>query len=169
MTDDRIAIGIIRTSFGVKGDLKIRSLSGEFEHFLKLKEVFLKDKGDRFLLKKVERVRISHENLIMKLEGIDTPEMGKALQGAELWVSREYAAPLEEDEFYLADLCRCTAYIGSEKFGKVHSTIDGSSSELLEIITLKGQSLFVPFIDDYVDRVDVNAGKIYLRELVKEL
>ena len=39
---DLIAIGFVRTSYGVKGDIKVSSYSGETAHFLQLKEVFLK-------------------------------------------------------------------------------------------------------------------------------
>jgi 16S rRNA processing protein RimM len=169
LTDDRIAIGIIRTSFGVKGELKVKSFSGEVKHFLSLKEVFLKDKGNRFLLKKVENVRSAKDDLIMKLEGIDTPELGKTFSGTEIWVSRKDASPLGSDEYYLADLCRCTAYIGVEKIGVVRSLIEGSSSDLLEVVRENGQSLVVPFLDEYVDRVSIEESKIYLRELVLEL
>jgi len=169
LTDDRIAIGIIRTSFGVKGELKVKSFSGEVKHFLSLKKVFLKDKGNRFLLKKVEYVRSAKDDIIIKLEGIDSPEVGKTFSGTEIWVSRAEASPLEPDEYYLADLCRCTAYIGVEKIGVVRSLIEGSSSDLLEIVRENGQTLIVPFLDEYVDQVNIEENKVFLKELVLEL
>ena len=39
---DLIAIGFVRTAYGVKGDIKVSSYSGETAHFFQLKEVFLK-------------------------------------------------------------------------------------------------------------------------------
>jgi len=169
LTDDRIAIGIIRTSFGVKGELKVKSFSGEVKHFLSLKKVFLKDKGNRFLLKKVENVRSANNDILMKLEGIDTPELGKTFSGTEIRVPRAEASPLEPDEYYLADSCRCTAYIGVEKIGVVRSLVEGGSSDLLEIVRENGQTSMVPFLDEYVERVSIEESKVFLRELVLEL
>ena len=42
---EKLVIGIIRTSYGIKGELKVKSLSGETAHFLALKYIYLKKKG----------------------------------------------------------------------------------------------------------------------------
>ena len=59
---DLIAIGFVRTSYGVKGDIKVSSYSGETAHFLPLKEVFLK-KGNvqkRFAVERVQPEKCKH-------------------------------------------------------------------------------------------------------------
>lgn len=164
MINQRIAIGLIRTSFGLKGELKVESLSGEISHFLVLKEIFLKDKSNRFLTYKVESSRKYKGMVLLKLVGIDTPEQVKKLHGNEIWVERENASPKKEDEYYYADLCLCSVYLEEKKIGSINSVIDGSSYELLEIITLDGKTRLIPFIDKYVGNVDIEKNQVFLKE-----
>ncbi|MFP4267910.1 MAG: ribosome maturation factor RimM, partial [Spirochaetaceae bacterium] len=90
--DEALAVGVIRTSHGVRGYVKVSSLSGEVEHLLSLKTVLVRNKN-REKEYRVEDTRPFKKGILLKLEGIETPEEGKALAGAELWVDREEAAP----------------------------------------------------------------------------
>lgn len=169
MTEQRIAIGLIRTSFGFKGELKVLSFSGESGHFLGLSEILLKDKGGRFLPYQVESSRMQKQTILLKLAGINTPEQVKLLQGFEIWVERKHAAPKAEDEYYHADLCLCSAYLGDQVFGRIRSLVEGYKCELLEIITADEKTILVPFADRYVGDVDIQNRKVFLKETVKEL
>ncbi len=63
----QIIIGKIRTSHGVKGDLKVHSSSGEYDHYSKLKTVVLK-KGNRSKEFEVEAVKGKGPATLMKLK-----------------------------------------------------------------------------------------------------
>lgn len=169
MTDSRIAIGFIRTSFAFQGELKVASFSGEIDHFLGLKEIFLKDKNGRFLLYEVESSRKHKGTLLLKLAGIDTPEQVKKLHGVEIWVDRKFAAPKADDEYYYADLCLCSVILDEKKIGRINSLIQGHWCELLEVITIEGKTILVPFVDAFVGNVDIGQGKVYLKEAAAEL
>lgn len=169
MTEQRIAIGFIRTSFGFKGEIKTASLSGELDHFLVLKEVFLKNKSGGFLLYKVEGCRKHKGTILLKLAGIDTPEQVKKLHGFEIWVERQFAAPKDDDEYYYADLCLCSVTLEGKKIGNINSLIPGNRCELLEVISAEGKTLLVPFEDKYVGLVDIENKMVYLKEAAAEL
>lgn len=164
MIDDKIAIGLIRTSHGVKGELKVSSFSGEIEHFFEIQEVFLKDKRGNFLPRKIEKVKIKGDLILMKLEGIDTPEEGKRLNGYEIWVPRSQAAPLNADEYYYADLCQCSLYLENQRIGSVKSVIDGNASELLEVVKDDKKTVLIPFLDRYLSDINIDEKKIFLRD-----
>ncbi len=154
-----LAIGSIRTSHGVKGLLKVHSFSGETEHFFQLEEVTLMDKKGRKRIFAVERVVPNGEEVLLKLRGIDTPEMGKSYAGWEIWVPREMAAPCDEGEFYYADLVGCRLFHGEESLGTVAAITDGGGGTLLEIERAGGgETFYVPFRAEFIGRVDT-AGK----------
>ena len=92
---ERLVIGLVRTSHGLKGHLKVHSLSGEVDHFFDLEEVTIRKNG-RERIYPVEEFKLLGEILLMKLRGIDNPEDAKTLAAAEILVSRDQAAPLEE-------------------------------------------------------------------------
>ncbi len=155
-----IAIGRVRTSFGLDGSVKVHSFSGETAHFLQLDRVEVRHKSKTTVLS-VEHVRCSGNTPIMKFRGIDTPEAAKALRGAELWVERTSAAPLDTDEFYVADLVALELRYRGAPVGKVASVIDGPDGALLEV---KGgrERLLVPFRDPFIGAVDIRGGTVEL-------
>ena len=164
--EEFLAIGSIRTSHGVKGLLKVHSFSGETDHFYDLDEVTLKDKRGRTRIFAVERVAQNGKDLLVKLKGIDTPEMGKSFAGWEIWVPREKAAPCDDGEFYYADLVGCRLYHGDETLGTVGAVTDGGGGTLLEIRRTEGEGrFFVPFRKEFIGRVDVAGKTVELLEL----
>lgn len=158
---DRLVIGLVRTSHGVRGNIKVTSLSGQFEHFLSLKQITLRKEG-REKQYDVEEMKPMGSLLLMKLRGVDNPEVAKTLAGAEILVSREQAAPLEEGEFYQADLVGCQIVHQGEVLGVVKSIFEGGASDLLEVETEDG-TYNVPFQDHFIGDVDLEKKTIELK------
>ncbi|MBN1697796.1 MAG: 16S rRNA processing protein RimM [Spirochaetales bacterium] len=159
---ERLAAGIILTSFGLHGELKVKSLSGETDHFFRMKEVFIKQ-GENSLRFQVEGIRKkSGDIVILKLCGIDTPEDGKRYRGRELWVSREYACPVYEDEYYYGDLCTCTVIHNDREIGKVISVFETGLSHVLEVADINGVIVHIPFTNRVVGEVNIRENKIFL-------
>lgn len=161
MKSEKLVIGKIRTSFGIKGYLKVLSMSGELDHFLDLESIELYANG-RSLNFKVEDVLIKSGALIMKLYGIETPEEGKKYSGWEIRVLREFAAPLDDGEYYQADLCRCRLFFNDAEAGTVRRVVEGGNGELLEVEKGDGSMVFVPFRNEFIGAVDIPNGKIEL-------
>ena len=160
---EEIAVGRIRTSWGVRGVVKVQSYSGEYDHFGRMKEIRLSREGrDRVL--KVEWFRREGDLALMKLDGIDNPEDARLLANSDIWVPREQAAPLEEGEYYHADLCRCTLWYGDECIGKVRAVVPGGNGELLEIRGAGGRTILVPFNGDFIGEIDIADERIELKE-----
>ncbi len=159
---EEITIGRIRTSYGVKGYLKVQSFSGVTEHFFKVRSVTLKNKG-REKTFQVEDVRQTGTTVLFKLEGIDTPESGKEYSGWEIWVDETYAAPLEPGELYIRDMIGCSVIFDNEAVGRVRGVLDTRASDLLEIDTPKG-IFIVPFVNEFIGTVDVSGGTIELKD-----
>lgn len=163
--NDFIAIGNIRTSHGVKGLLKVRSYSGETDHFFELEEVTLKDRRGREKRFDVERCLLNGKELLMKLKGIDSREAGKFYANWEVWVPREKAAPLDEGEFYYADLLGSRLYHGDVTLGRVVNVCDGGGGTLIQVERPEGEKFFVPFRKEFIGEVDIESGAIELLEI----
>jgi 16S rRNA processing protein RimM len=161
---DRIAIGRLGAPKGVKGDIKIHSYSGEFAHFLKLKEVELVSTGAvaRKLRLKVARAEASTDVLTMAFEGYPSPETVRVLTGMEIMVGPEGIAPLRENEWYIADLIGLRFHAGDREFGTVESILEGGPELWLEVRLPAGGTAVVPFKKEFVGEVDVAGGRIEL-------
>jgi len=159
---EMIAIGKIRTSHGVKGFVKIVSFSGETEHFLQLSNLLLKkDKLEKLYI--IEEIKPLGDSLIIKFDGIDTPEKAKTLSGWEIWVPRENAASLSDGEYYHADLGLCDLYVDGKVIGHVKSILEGGGGELFEVERTSGEIVLVPFIDEFIGDISIEDKRIELK------
>lgn len=159
---DRLVAGIIRSSHGLRGYVKVYSLSGERDHFFRMKEVVLKQNSLEKVYR-IEDVKSLGEGLIVKFEGIESPEEGKRLSGAELWVDRDFAAPLKNGEFYTADIIGCVLIFGGEKAGTVKSLLENGLTDLLEVECDDGIHL-VPLTDQFIGGIHIGARTIELKD-----
>lgn len=161
---NEIAIGKIRTSTGVRGYFKVLSFSGEFVHFNKLKghDVEIRKNGRSKTLS-IEDVRMSGSSLTIKAKGIDSPEEAKKLAGWEFYVERKKAAVLGKGEFYLIDLYKCSLVMDGKHIAEVKGISDNGVSDLIEV-EFEGKTRLIPFMDQFVGDVDIEAGTIELKE-----
>ncbi len=159
---DKIATGVIRTTHGVRGQLKVKVFSDDIQNFLSQKMVFL-HKGAQEKQFEVEKSSIHGKDVLIKLKGIDTPEVGKTYNGWEIWIPREHASPLEEGEYYQADLHGCTIVYREKRVGEVVAIIEGPQADLLEVRKTTDGVCYIPFMDEYISDVDMQARTIELR------
>ena len=131
--DDQLTVGFVRGAHGLTGEFKVESASGFYEHIAVLKEVTLRNE-DRQKVFRVEYTEPGNSTLYMKLEGIDSPEEAKKLNGWDIRVSREFAVPLNENEWYVADLVKCTLVYESKdgQVGQTQPVEIGSITDVLE-------------------------------------
>jgi 16S rRNA processing protein RimM len=156
-----LAVGVITSTHGIGGDLKVRTFSGEAGHLLGLRAAVLRKAAVERRVSFVQ-VRPQGGGVIVRVQGMDSPEKARALVGFEIWVPRAQAAPLALNEYYEADLCRCTVWFGDEEVGRVRSVWDGGPAQLLEIVGSGGKTFLVPFSAHFIRDVDVERRRIGL-------
>ncbi|MDR1931798.1 MAG: ribosome maturation factor RimM [Spirochaetales bacterium] len=157
-----LAIGCIRRSHGVRGFMRVMSFSGEYQHFLTLRELTLAGGGQEKKFA-VEECKIAGKDILLKLAGIGSPEEAAKYNGWEIRVPREKAAPLREGEFYIADLCGCALVCGGKTAGTVKSVLDAGPRQLLELVNAEGKTFLIPFENAHVGEVDTEGRSIELK------
>jgi 16S rRNA processing protein RimM len=160
---ERLAVGAVRAAHGTAGEVRVKSFSGETNHLLSLAEVTLRRGGVERTIA-VEASRPASHDVLVKFAGVDSREAAQALAGWELLVDRSRAAPLAEGEHYAVDLCRCGVFFGAERVGEVAGICETGHAQLLEVRTVDGRTVMVPFTDHFVGEVDVAAGRVELRD-----
>lgn len=160
-TPGLLAVGVITSTHGVAGDLKVRSFSGEAAHLLGLRGALLR-KGAVERRVSFLQVRPQGTGVILRVQGLDSPEKARSLVGFEIWVPRSQAAPLADGEYYQADLCGCTVWVGDQDVGTVRSVWEGGPAQLLEVVGRGGKTFLVPFSEHFVGDVDIAGGRIRL-------
>ncbi len=160
---DRLAVGIVRAAHGVRGELAVASYSGDLARLARLTEaVAVKDGRERRI--EILGARVRARDVLFSLRGVDSREKAQAFIGCRLLAPRGDAAPLEKGEFYEADLDGCVLYHDGERMGTVRGVVEGAGSPLLDVRGVDGKDHLIPFIDHFIGEVDVENGKISLRE-----
>ena len=162
---------MIGSPFGLKGFVKIKSLSGETAHIAEQKKLHLKQ-GNTKKLYDIEGTMPfgagDSSFLLVKFRGFDDPESAKILAGAEIIAERSYAAPLKKDEFYIEDLkgfaVIAESAAGSEILGHITDILEGGGGNLAEIKLITGETRLVPFRNEFFGEVSLETQKTILLE-----
>jgi len=181
----KLAIGRLGAPRGVRGELRVHSYSGEFKHFLGLKEVDLvpgpglagasapggldrtrdaagAPRAAGPLRLKVLRIEEGAGSLGITFVGYESPEAARALTGMDIVADRAAAAPLGENEWYVADLVGLELSCAGLSVARVVSVLDGAADPCLEARLPDGRSALVPFRKEFVGEVDIEGGRIEL-------
>ena len=176
MEKAQLVVGFIRGSHGFRGECKVESASGEYEHLLKLKEVTLR-LGDISREVKVESICLGHNIAYVKFEGINSDSDVMKYNRFELLVPRKYCKPLKKDEWYIEDLRDCSlVYEGKDDpatldapkvLGKITDVLEGGGGYLLEVSLSEScdRRVLVPFRNEFIGKVDVKNGTVQLMHL----
>ena len=100
--EDLLKVGVITTTHGVRGEVKVFPTTDP-ERFLDLEYVIL-DAGREMKKLEIRNVKFFKNLVILKFDGIDNINDIEMYKGRDLWVPREEAQELDEDEYYIGDL-----------------------------------------------------------------
>jgi 16S rRNA processing protein RimM len=161
---ERFVVGLIGAPFGLKGFVKVKPLSGEIDHLLKLQSAVLRLRGAEKTVN-IEESAPALPQVVMKFAGIDSPEAAKTLGGGELMVRREEASPLGPGEFYVEDLRGlAVAAADGETAGRVTGIVEGGGGDLVEIRLVTGELKLVPFRKEFFAPPEPKTGRLILLE-----
>lgn len=98
-----LRVGVISTTHGVRGEVKVYPTTDDPERFRELKKVIL-DTGKESKELAIASVKFSKNQVILKFKEYNSINEAEALKGMDLLISRADAVPLGENENYIGDL-----------------------------------------------------------------
>ena len=156
---DRICVGAIAGSFGVKGEVRLKSFCAEPDAIQTYGPLQSEDGAKTWDVRITRSVK---NGFAAKLSGVSTKDAADSLKGTRLFAPREMLPELPDDEFYHTDLIGLTVLdTGGTELGRVKAVLNHGASDLLEVAG-KGlkQPVLLPFTQAAVPTVDVAAGRI---------
>ncbi|MBR1476786.1 MAG: 16S rRNA processing protein RimM [Lachnospiraceae bacterium] len=167
MRESRFQVGIITSTHGVAGEVKVYPTTDDKRRFKKLKEVIL-DTGKEDLTLKIVSVKFFKEMVILKFEGYDNPEEMRKFRQKSLYVTRENAVRLNKDEYFIADLIGLRAVEENTDFeGEVTDVIQTGANDVyvIEYGSDEKKELLLPAIKECIEEVNVDDGYIKIHIL----
>ena len=156
---ERVCVGAIAGSFGVKGEVRLKSFCAEPEDIASYGPLASEDGSASW---DVSLTRPVKNGFAARLSGVRTKEAADALRGTRLYAPRERLPALPDDEFYHADLIGLQVMdTGGAELGRVKAVLNHGAGDLLEIVVpgMK-QPVLLPFTRAAVPTVDLASGRI---------
>lgn len=164
-------VGIITSTHGIAGEVKVFPTTDDARRFKLLKEVIL-DTGKTQISMEIEGVKFFKQFVILKFKGIDNINDVEKYRRASLLVTRKNAVKLDKDEYFVADLIglKVLNEDGNE-IGSLRDVIETGANDVYVIDLNDGRELLLPAIRQCVLNVDVEAGfiRIHILEGLLEL
>jgi 16S rRNA processing protein RimM len=155
MTVQRVALAAVAGAHGVKGEVRLKLFSDSIASLTQHAKVLVGGVEHRLL-----GVREGGKTAIARFEGISDRSAVEALRGQLIEVDRSHLPPLEEGEFYHADVLGlpCVDQDG-QAVGIVAAVENFGAGDLLEVELPNGRRSLIPFRDGVADLAD---GRIVL-------
>ena len=146
-TERAIALAAVAGAHGVKGELRLKLFSDSVDSLSANRKLFVGGKEMRLL-----SVRPAGKGAVAQFDGVADRSAAEALRGSLVEIDRAALPPLEEGEYYHADLIGLAAvdYDGNA-VGKVTAVENYGAGDLLEIELKSGKRALIPFKPDIAD------------------
>lgn len=163
--EDLLQVGIITSTHGVRGEVKVYPTTDDPRRFRRLKEVVL-DTGREKLNLEIEDVKFFKQFVILKFKGLDNINDIEKYRQKSLYVTRKNAVRLQRDEYFIADLIglKVQDEDGTE-LGTVKDVIETGANDVYELEMANGRSLLLPAIKQCILNVDVENGMMQVHVL----
>jgi 16S rRNA processing protein RimM len=153
--EPRIALAAVAGAHGVKGELRLKLFSDSIDSLSRHQTLYVGGAQRRLL-----SINDSGKMAVARFEGVDDRSTAEALRGALVEVDRSALPPLEEGEYYHADLIGLEAVDrDGNSVGTVAAVENYGAGDLLEIALPDGKTSLIPFREGIADLVD---GRILL-------
>lgn len=169
--EDLFQVGIITTTHGVRGEVKVFPTTDDPARFKKLKKVLL-DTGKEKLALEICQVKFFKNLVILKFRGIDNINDVEKYKGKSLLISREQAVTCEEGEYFIADLIglKVTTEEG-QPLGEVKDVLQTGANDVYVIqvdgdspyasrVSDKQKELLLPAIQECILQIDLEQRKM---------
>lgn len=158
--EERLQVGVISSTHGVRGEVKVFPTTDDVTRFKKLKEVILvTEKTEKVL--KITSVKFFKQFAILKFEGIDTLNDVEVYKGASLYVDRKNAVKLQKDEYFIADLIdlKVVDENGNE-LGTLIEVMPTGANDVYIVKNAEGKELLFPAIKECILNIDFKKGQM---------
>lgn len=153
--EDLLKVGVITTTHGVRGEVKVYPTTDEPERFLELDYVLL-DTGRELRKLEIKNVKFFKNLVILKFKGVDNINDIEKYKGRDLWIPREEGQELEEDEYYIADLLGMSVVLeDGQEFGTLKDVMETGANDVYIIDSAEHGKVLLPAIKECILDVDL--------------
>lgn len=157
-----LQVGVITSTHGIRGEVKVFPTTDDPKRFKKLKQVIL-DTGKEKRDLEVESVKFFKQFVILKFKGIDNINEVERYKRCPLLVTRDHAVPLQEDEYFIADMIGMQIVTeDGAVFGTLKDVIETGANDVYIIESSEHGEVLVPAIKECILDINIEEQKMQI-------
>lgn len=161
--EDLFRIGVITQPHGLKGEVKVFPTTDDVNRFKKLKKCIIRTKKGDIQAEKSSCKFFKNMVILAFKEYTDINQV-EALRQCEIYVTREDAVPLLEDEYYIADVLNMDIVTeDGTSIGVLEDVLQTGANDVFSVRLKDGRELLLPVIKDCVLDINYDEKKIVVR------
>jgi 16S rRNA processing protein RimM len=164
MKENFLQVGVITTTHGLKGEVKIFPTTDDPKRFDNLKKVYIEYGKERILVE-IDTVKYFKKLVILKFKEFNKIDEIEKYKGCSLFIPRDQAVKLEEDEYFIAELIDMKIMDeDNQEIGILQDVLETGANDVYVIKLNDKRELLLPAIKQCILEVDSknNTMKIHI-------
>jgi len=162
----KVLIGKIVNTCGLKGEVKVINSSDFINERYKKNNVLnivndSKNINENFT---ISSFRMKDKFIYLKFKEIDSIEKAETYKESLLLIDSEVLKKIDNDTFYHYELLDMEVYYKDELIGKISEISDNGPQDLIRVEKNK-KSFLVPFLDEFIENIDIENKRIILKNI----
>ena len=161
MKHEFLECGQIMRAHGISGAMVVNHFCDSFEVFDALDTVYLKN-GSTYTPYEITKVAPYKTNILVSLDGINTPEEVTAIRLSYLYAKREDILK-DEDDYFIVDLIDLDVIdaVTNEKYGTLKDVINQGAQDIYVVRREGKADAYIPCVPDFIKEIKLDTA-IYI-------
>ena len=147
---DLLRVGVITSTHGIRGEVKVFPTTDDPDRFKKLKECIIAGKRGNVNVT-VQSVKFFKQYVIVKFKEFDNINDIEIYTKCDLLVTRDNAVKCEPGEYFICDLIGLRVITDEgEELGNLTDVIETGANNVYEVTSDTGKIYYLPVIDQCI-------------------
>ena len=159
-----LLVGKIVTTHGIKGEVKVKVETDDDSRFDSGNTLYI-GASDNDIIEKiiVDNARYQKDMILLSFNNITNINDVLKYVGMNIYVDIDEVRV--DGEIYYDDLIDCKVIVDSKEIGIVIDVIEVPQGEILRIKLNSNKTKLVPYVDEFIENVDIENKKIYINPI----
>ena len=161
--EDIFRIGVITSTHGLKGEVKVFPTTDDVNRFKTLKGCFIRTPKEDIPVEK-NTCKFFKNMVILSFKDFKDINEVEKYKNCDIYVTREDAVPLLEDEYYISDVIGMDVVEeNGDMLGKLSDVMQTGANDVFVVSMSDKKEVLIPVIKDCVLDIDYDEGKIVVK------
>ncbi|ASN05748.1 ribosome maturation factor RimM [Virgibacillus necropolis] len=166
MNEKMFNIGKIINTHGIRGEVKVHRISDFDDRFEVGETLLLVMENKQPIQLEIDSHRTHKGFELISFKGFNNINDVEHFKGSYLKITESQLTDLEEDEYYYHEIIGCNVYsINEEMLGTIKEILSPGANDVWVVKQPKGKDLLIPYIEDVVKSIDIDAKKVVIEPM----